>query len=117
MASAPRKRLQTTETNEQKRIRMDIRNEKDRARRREWDRAKKRAKSIQEKAARLSVQHQRLENESPEVRASRLDRMSALRHQTLASELPEKRTARLNEMSALQHQRLASESPDKRAGT
>ncbi len=54
MASAPRKRLQTTETNKQKRIRMDIRNELEGelrlieitirlAKRREWDRAKKRA--------------------------------------------------------------------------
>ncbi len=62
-----------------------------------------------------ALQHQRLADESPAVRTSRLDQMSALQHQRLADESPAVRTSRLDQMSALQYQSLANESPDKRA--
>jgi hypothetical protein len=40
---------------------------------RERERAKRRAESSEERASRLTLQHQRLSNDSPEERAARLD--------------------------------------------
>ncbi len=92
------------------------------------DRAKHRAESTQERAARQQqkqtaevraatlvhkkvLQQQRLSTESPQKRAARLNQQ----RRKLDTESPEVRGLRLNKMSALQQQRLVDESPEVRA--
>ena len=132
-----RKRSEESEGVGEKRARLDRRNEKDRARRREETNDKKEARLAKrrerdrarralsvtaetqvEKAARLkrksTAQQQRLAAENPDERTSRLQHMSDLQRQCLATETTDERTARLQHKSVSQQQHLAAESREER---
>ena len=125
----PKPKRRRVESAQERRARLDINNERARAKRRTEteqqkkerlekrnarDRARRSAEKPIEKQSRLDKQKSSLANESFPQREVRLENMSILQQQRLEAETSQERDARLEHLKVLQQQRLEAETSQER---